>query len=235
MVKRHMLRISAPRTWAIKRKEINWVTRPNSGPHKLSNCVPLGLVLKEMLQHAGTSREAKKILQDKNILVNKKIAKSLKEQVGFMDVLEIPKLKEQYRLIFSTRGKLILKPIKATETGIRVCKILGKRTLKNKKTQLNLDNGTNLLVEKDKHTLGDSMILTLPDNKIKEDLKLEKGATVYLTGGKKIGTIGKIESITQGTGIQKGMITVKSKQETFETRKAYAFVIGKDKPAIEIE
>ena len=141
-------------------------------------------------------------------------------------------LKEQYIMLFNTKGKLILKPTKTADT--KVCKILSKKTIKGKKTQLGLSDGSTMLIAKDGHKLGDSIVLTLPDRKEKAVLKLEKGATVYLTGGKKIGTTGKVEAIKEGTGAQKSTITIKAEKETFETRTAYAFVVGKEKPVIDL-
>ncbi len=235
MVKRHLLRISAPASWPIERKTKVWVTRPNCGAHKLEKCMPLSTILTEKLKYARTSAEAKKILNGKELLVNKKAATDLKQQVGFLDVLEIPKTKEQYRMVFNRNGQLVLSKISSGEAGLRVCRIMNKRTIKNKKTQLNLDDGTNLLTDKDNYALGDSIVMELPDRKAKSLLKLEKGATVYLTGGKNIGTVGKIEEIMPGTGTKKSMITVKSSRETFQTRRDYAFVIGKDRPVISLE
>ncbi len=235
MVKRHMLRMSAPRTWPIKRKELVFITRPNCGPHKMENCLPIGVVLKEILGCANTTKEARFILQEKSVLINKKAEIDPKTQVGFMDTIEIPKLKLNYRMIFNTRGKLSLKEISAQEAGIKISKILKKQTIKNNKTQLSLDDGTNIQVQKDEHKQGDSVVLTLPDRKVKTSLKLEKGAAVYMLGGKNMGTVGTVESIKEGTATQKGMITVKTKKETFETRKDYAFVVGKDKPMVDLE
>lgn len=235
MVKRHLLRMSAPASWPIERKTKVWVTRPNCGPHKLESCMSLNTILTEKLKYAKTSSEAKKILNNKELLLNKKTATDLKQQVGFLDVLEIPKMKEQYRMIFNANGQLVLNKISNEEAGIRICRVMNKRTIKNKKTQLNLDDGTNLLVDKDSYALGDSLVLEMPERKLKSMLKFEKGAIVYITGGKKIGTVGKIEDVTLGTGIKKSTVTVKSKKETFLTRKDYAFVIGKDKPEIKLE
>ena len=235
MVKRHLLRRSAPRTWAVKRKELNWITRPHPGAHKLENCMPINVLLKEILHHAKTSVEAKKILEDGNVLVNKKVIKDLKTPVGFMDTLEIPKVKASYRMVFNTKGKLTLINIPAEETGIKLSKILDIKTIKNKKIQLNLSDGTNLQYDKTEHKTGDTLVLALPDRKVKSCIKLEKGAIVYLTGGHNIGSIGAVESIKDGTSKQKSMITIKGKNGTFETRKVYAFAIGKGKSSISLE
>lgn len=37
MVRRHLKRIAAPKTWPIKRKEHKWIVRPTPGPHPLKN------------------------------------------------------------------------------------------------------------------------------------------------------------------------------------------------------
>lgn len=235
MVKRHLLRMSAPRTWQIKRKALNWVIRPNAGPHKMENCLPIGFVLKEMLGYAKTTTEAKKILEGKNALVNKKVIKDLKAQVGFLDVLEFPNLKEQYLVIFNHKGKLSLKPIKIAETEVKLCQVLSKRTQKGNKIQLGLSDGTTMLTQKADYVPGDSLVLALPERKIKNSLKMVKGATVYITGGKKVGTVGHLESITPNTSTQRGKITVKTENETFETIRDYAFVVGQDKPVISLE
>ncbi len=235
MVKRHLARLSTPRTWPVERKVDVWIVRPNCGAHKMKNCLPIAVVLREILKHASTSREVKQILNDKNVIINGKVKKDPKTQIGFMDVLELPKIKKKYRMIFDKKGKLVLKEANAQESEIVIANIIGKKTIKNKKTQLNLNDGTNLLADKSQYKLGDSLVLTIPDRKVKMHLKLEKGATVYLTGGNKVGQTGKVEEILNVKGMQKSTIKIKSNDETFETRKEYAFVIGKEKPLINTE
>ena len=235
MVKRHMLRMSVPASWQIARKTNVFVTRPNCGPHKMDKCLPVSVILKEKLKYTRTTVETKKVLNNKEILVNKKIVKSEKEQIGLFDVLEIPKMKESYRMLFNKNGQLTLAKISGEETGIRVCKIIAKRTIKNKKTQLNLDDGTNLIVAKDDYNLGDSVVVTLPERKPKSTLKLEKGAAVYMIGGDNVGVLGHVEEIAPGTATKKSIITVKTKKDTFHTRTDYAFVVGKDKSVISLE
>ena len=64
MVKRHLSRLTAPKSWPIKRKSTKWITRPHPGPHTLKNCMSLNIVLKNILKYAKTTKEVKKILDD---------------------------------------------------------------------------------------------------------------------------------------------------------------------------
>ena len=67
----------------------------------------------------------------------------------------------------------------------------------------------------------------MSEGKIKRHLKLEKGALIYLIGGKHIGVIGKLMEIKKFKGIENDRITMETKQAKIETLKDYAFVIEK--------
>jgi small subunit ribosomal protein S4e len=226
MVRRHLKRIAAPKTWSIKRKEHKWIVRPTPGPHPLKKCLPLNLVIKNMLKYAKTTREVKLILNDGKILVNKVARKDQKFPIGIMDVIEAPEIKEHFRMVYSQQGKLKLTPITEEEAKIRPTKIINKTTLKGKKTQLNFNDGTNMIVEKDGYKVNDTLLIDLTKEKkdsIKKHLKMEKGATIYLTDGKHIGTTGTIEDIQKT--FQDQTIVFKSGEETYKTSKKFALII----------
>jgi len=232
MVKRHLSRLNAPKTWPIKRKGIKWVLKPRSA-HPLEACMPLGLILK-MLGYAKTAKEAKRILAEGKLSVDKKIRKDPKFGVGLMDIIELPQIKAQFRLLLNRRGKLTPVPISAEESMIKPCKIIGKKMLKGGKLQLNLHDGRNMIVEKDAYKVNDTLVIGTEHNEIKEHIKFEKGAIIYLTSGKQVGMVGVLESIKHFKGIVQDNITFVSNNTLFETKKDYAFVIGKDRPVIAI-
>ncbi|MCD4666379.1 30S ribosomal protein S4e [archaeon] len=229
MSKKHLSRLNAPKSWPIQRKGIKWIIRPNPGAHKLKDCIPLSILLKNILHYAKTTREVKAILNKGEILVDKKIRKDHKLPLGIMDVFEIPKTKEAYRIFINNKNKFILVKIKKEETNIKPYKIIDKKYLKNKKIQLNLYGGRNLILDKNDYNVGDSVIIDLTNNKIKSHLKLEKNSLVYLIGGKHKGNIGTIEKIEKPLGISgKTEIILKSGKDKLSTLKDYAFVISKD-------
>ncbi len=228
MVKRHLKRLAIPKSWDIKKKKKKFTTKPMPGAHSFELGMPLNLIIRDLLKYAKTNDEVKKILKNEEVLVDGKRRKDYKFITGFMDTISIPKLKKQYRIILNKKGKLFLLGISDQEAKIKVCKIIGKKLIKGK-TQLNLFDSRNILVDKDTYKVGDSLVIELPKQKIKEHLKLEKGVTVFIIGGKNIGTIALIEDITTEKIICKHNSTI------FEVPFDYIFVVGKNKTVIKLQ
>ena len=226
MSKRHLKSIAAPKSWPIKRKENVYVIRPNPGPHKLENCMPIGLVLKMLLQ-VKNSREAKQVINQKKVLINKKPADDLKFQTGLFDVLEFAD--KSYRILLNRKGKLAFKEISKSDADISLLKIIKKTKLKGSKLQLNFHNGFNMLVEKNDVKAND--VLVMENNKIKEKINFEKGNTVYIVKGKNIGKTAKIEMIHEKPPLNK-QVTLKIDDKKINLPKDYIFLVGKEKPAI---
>ena len=99
MSKRHMKRQTAPKTWPIERKGTKFVTRPTPGKNfRLS--VPISIIFKKLLKYCKTTKEVKRILQDKEVIIDGKRRKDHRYPVGIMEVITIPITKENFRLIF---------------------------------------------------------------------------------------------------------------------------------------
>lgn len=229
MGKAHLKRLNAPKSWKIKRKGIKFITRPNPGPHSQDRCLSLNIVLRDMLDYASTTKEVKHILYKKGVLVDGKTRKDIKFAVGFMDVVEIPEIKEYYRMIMDTKGYLIMLKIDKKEAGFKPCKILNKTIIKGGKVQLNLSYGINKIVKKNEYNIGDTILFEFQNKEIKEHIKFEKGVYVFMTAGSHIGKHGVIEEIKEKTIVFKS-----DSGESYETSKDYALAIGKGKSAISL-
>jgi len=227
MVKNHMKRLSAPRSWPIPRKVNRYVARPNPGWHSLETGMPLVIYLRDILKLAGTRKDVRDILYHKGVLVNGRKVLDHKMMVGLFDIIEFPLLKKSYLVSLTNKGKLTLVE---TSDKDKLARISSKRSVKGKKFMLGLYDGRSLLTGSNEHKVGDSIVIELPSQKIKGHLKLEKGAYIFLTGGKHIGESGTVEDIKDNKIIYKG-----DSGELTETLKAYAYVIGKDKPLIKIK
>jgi len=226
MGKKHLKRLTAPKTWKIERKKTVFITRPNPGAHKYELGMPINLVFKDLLNYCKTSKEVKAILHDKEILVDGARRKDPRFVVGFMDVFSIPVTKEDFRMLLDKKGKLSLIKIKKNEADVKISKIKNKKIIGKHMIQLNLSDGRNILVKDSKYKVSDSLLIKIPEQEIKEVIKLEKGAFVILIGGKHIGLKGEVEDIKDGT------ITVKIDEESIQTKKDYAFAVGHKKAAI---
>ncbi len=229
-MKNHLKRIAAPKTWDIKRKINMFITRPMPSGHGLNRSISINTLFKEMIKCAKTNREVRYILRDKEVLLDGKRVKDPRRAVGLMDVLHVKDTKESYRIIINNQGKIAAIPIKGGEENIKVCKIIAKSLLKKGKLQLNLNDGKNILVEKDEYKVGDSVVLDLNGLKIKETLNFKDGAQVYMTGGKHIGIIG----VLKGTHGNDYLVKTKENKE-FIAKKHHIFIIGKDKPVLTIQ
>ncbi len=227
MVKRHLKRLVAPKSWKIKRKGITFVTRPNPGMHSKKNSISINVILRDMLNYAKTTRDVKVMLSKGYILVDGKQIKDHRFAVGLMDLIETPKTKECFRVLLDKKGKISIIKTKQEEKKIKLCKIVGKTVIKKGKIQLNLNDGKNIIIDKNNYNTGDTLVIDVPEQKIKEHLKFEKGAFVYLSGGNHKGESGIIDET------KNNLIKIKPKSgESFETSKKLAFVIGKEKPII---
>ncbi len=225
---RHMNRKAAPKTWPIERKQTTYITRPFPGAHKMEEGISIGTFLKEVVSYAKTRKEVRRILHHKQVMVDGRRRMDEHDQVGLFDVVEFPDIDARFRMTLTPRGKLAPLAIPKEEASLKPCQVVGKTLVKGK-VQLNLSDGRNILIAKDTYKTGDTLLVEVPSQSIKKHLKLEKGAMVFLTGGKNQGHVGKVEGISG-----KKLLYKAENGEIAETSKRYAFVIGEGKPALHV-
>lgn len=229
----HLKRLNAPRALRLHRKEATWTVKASPGPHPIDRAIPLGLVVRDYLKLCDTQREAKRILSSGEVTVDGVIRKSHKFPVGLMDVITIPKMKKQYRVLYDQRGKLTLVPISSQEATWKLCRIEGKTIVKGNKTQLNLHDGNNKLVDKDEYHTGDVLKISFEDKKINEVYPRETGVISLIIGGSHIGELATIQSFEIIRSSKPNVAKMKGKNE-FMTLQQYVFPIGKTKPVITV-
>ena len=228
MAKRHLKRLNAPKSWKIKAKGLSFITRHNPGPHSGKASMPLNVILRDILQYSSTTRESKNILTRKNVFVDGIRRDEHKFPVGLFDVIEFKDINKAYRAVINKKGKIELLDIKSSESNIKPCKIANKTLLKGK-TQLNLNDGKNIIVDKNSYKTGDTVFLELPKLAIKTHISLKKNVLIYLMGGKHTGEVGKVKDV-----IGNRIMYVKENGDIIETLKKYAFVIGENNPLITV-
>jgi len=201
----HLKIQNIPKSWPTKRKGKRYVVVAS---HDKNSGIPLLIIIRDLLKLAENRKEVKKILNSGEVSVNGKKRKEEKLSVLPGDIINIGN--KIYHLSFSEKGKLIVEETKNLD---KVFKIINKTLIKNKKIQLNLSQGKNILLDKDeKLKTGDSIILK--DNKISKIIPLEKGREVLLIKGKNKGKQGKIEEINEGTAT----ISLKDKKIEIPTK-----------------
>ncbi len=234
MGKNHLLNLNAPKSWKFNRRVNKFVARPIPGPHPIKRSLTLTFILREILEQAKTTKEIKKILTNGELFVDKIVRKEVKYPVGLMDVLEIPKLKEHYRLILNNSGTLNLIAIDAKESDLKLLKVINKTVIKKGKFQITFHDGRNILIDKAECNIGDTALFNLKDKKISKWLPLTKGSLIYLSEGGHVGSLGKVIDIIKARNLQKPKVLVEIDGKNYITFLAYSFVVGKDKPEIKI-
>ncbi|MGY8728881.1 MAG: 30S ribosomal protein S4e [Candidatus Poseidoniales archaeon] len=189
----HLKRLAMPRSWPLPRKTSVWVTRPTPGSHSLDLCMPISLVIRDVLGYARSTREVRHILHNGNALIDGRVCKDVRRGVGLMDVLTLGE--DNYRCILDHNGRLRYRTISPAEASWKVCRIESKSTIKGGKTQLNLHDGRNIVVDDaTEYSTGSSLKLSLPSQDILEHIKFDEGVRCYLIGGAHIGGFANMKS-----------------------------------------
>lgn len=232
--RKHLKRFRSPSHWPIHPKEYKWTVKPSPGPHAIEASLPLMIIVRDILGVADNAREARKIINSGEVLVDGRPRKNYKFPVGFMDVVSIPRTGEVYRVLPDERGRLVLHPIGEENAGFKLCKIVNKTTIRGGKTQLNLHDGRNYLSE-DEFRVGDVVKLAVPEQEILERIPFEKGSLGLVTGGRHTGEIGRIKKINITRSPMPNTAVIETEAgKTFLTLKDYVFVIGKDESVISL-
>ena len=219
----HMKRLTMPRSWPLPRKTSVWIQKPNPCGHPLDLCMPMGVILRDVLGVAQNRREAKKILHSKLVKVDGSIETDIGRGVGLMDVLTVGDV--SYKCILDTNGKLRYRMIPAKEASTKICRVMGKTTIKGAKTQVHLHDGRNLLFnDNPEYKTGDSLVISLPDQEVKSYHKFEEGSIAYLTGGNHIGELATV----RGQDIKRSSKANEVQFDDFGTISDYVFIISSE-------
>ncbi len=115
-----------------------WAPKANAGPHKLRECLPLIILLRNRLKYALTKREVTLILAQRLVKVDGKVRTDPNYPAGFQgilfdshytqslllmvfifqDVITIEKSNEIFRLLYDTKGRFAVVPIDENEAKV---------------------------------------------------------------------------------------------------------------------
>lgn len=184
----HLKRQNVPNKWPISRKGTTFVVNANFNP---SMGMPILILLRDLLKVAQNRKEVKSAIHDKNILLNNKLVIDDKHTAILFDVITLIPTKANYRVELTEKGKFTLNEIEHSKADKKVAKIINKKTLNGKKTQLNLLDGTNFLSDIE-CKINDSVLIDFKNRKISKVLPLKEGANILVFEGKHAGKTGKI-------------------------------------------
>lgn len=229
---RSLKRLNAPAFWRIHRKEVPFTPKPAPGPHAARDAFTLVYIVRDQLGMARTRREVKRILAGGKVLVDGKIRKDPRFPVGLMDVIDIPDLSKTFRLLPSKLYNLQLVEI-TKDKDVKLCKVLGKQTLRGGKIQLNLHDGGSVVVgdKGDTYNVHDVVKINLKNRSITGHIPFDINKVALVHSGINNGRQGKIISINKA--LKNDTVSLDDQGHQFDTSLGYVFVIGDTKPVID--
>lgn len=239
--KHHQKRLATPITFPMERKGYKFTFHGIAGAGPIQSGIPLGLIIRDMLKHASNLKELKYILNHGNIYVDGKSRRDPRFIVGPMDIISIPSINMFYRFVpWIGRRKMKLVEIEKEDSMWKLVSIRSKTTVRGGHIQLNLENGRNILLLKDKidsdNALTDPMTfktrgtlkIELPSQNILDYYPFELNHYSLIVRGTNTGLTGMLQYIEKRIGKNKSIAIVEGDERRIITAMENVFIIGKE-------
>jgi small subunit ribosomal protein S4e len=205
-----------------------WAPKPGAGPHKLRECLPLTILLRNRLKYALNYKEAKAILIQRQIKVDGKIRTAHQFPTGFQDVITIEKTKENFRMLYDTKGRFRVHKISKEEAEYKLCRVKDvKKTCKSVPYAITHDGRSIRFPDPDIKAM-DTVRVDIATGKILDFIKFEQGNVCMMMGGNNIGRVGVITHREKHPGSFEIVHLKDSEGHSFATRLQNVMVIGKE-------
>lgn len=203
-----------------------WAPKPSAGPHKTRECVPVTILLRERLKYALTGKESVQICMERCVKVDGKVRTDCNYPVGMMDVVELDKSGDRFRLMMDTKGRFVLHRISREEAAFKLCRIQKVFVSAKKIPVAVTHDGRTLRYPDPDVKKNDSVKVNLATGKMSDIIKFELGCMVLITKGHNAGRVGNLMHIEHHES-SFDIVTVKdAKGHSFATRLSNIFVIG---------
>lgn len=227
-----MKRLNAPRHWNLGKMGGVWASRPSTGPHKLRECLPVSVILRERLKYALTNKESMQICMERCVKVDGKVRTDHCFPAGFMDVVELEKANDRFRLMYDVKGRYVLHRIDREEAQFKLCRVNKVFVGANKVPCVVTHDGRTIRYPDPDVKVNDTIKVSISTGKMSDILKFDLGAMVMTTKGNNCGRVGTLMHIEKHDG-SFNIVTVKdSKGNVFATRLGNVFVIGSGKTPV---
>lgn len=238
--RKHLKRLNAPKHWMLDKLGGIWAPRPSTGPHKLRECIPLILLLRNRLKYALDRREVLLIVMQRLIKVDGKVRTDTNYPAGFMDVISIDKTGENFRMLYDTKGRFALHKIKGDEPTYKLCKVTQvskakKNAIGSNPLQSGQAGAVPYIVTHDGRTIrypdphikkADTVKIDLATGKVLDHIAFDLGKLAMVTKGANIGRIGLVSHRDRHPGSFDIIHVTDRSGVSFATRADNVFIIG---------
>lgn len=242
----HQKRLASPIAYPMARRGNEKFTfHGDGGARTIKTGIPLGLIIRDSLKLVKNLKELKSVLNKRLVLVDGKPRTSPKFMVGPNDVLSIPSINAYYRLIpWVGRRKIKILAIDEKDSHWKLSIIKNKRSIKGGNTQLNLDDGRNILLRTDKidgnspltdpstfNTKG-TLKIGFKNQEVLDYFPFQLNSPVLIVKGTNTGLSGKLQYIEKRIGKNRSIAIVESGDDRIITAMENIIIVGKEKSEI---
>ncbi len=149
-----------------------------------------------------------------------------------MDVLNIVKTGENYRLLYDEKGRFTLVKVNDQEANFKLCKVTTKAVGPNKIPYIVTHDARTIRFPHPDINEHDTIKYDLEKNQIVSWISNEPGHLAYVTGGNNIGRVGTILHVERHLGSFDIVHLKDGNGKTFATRSGNIFIIGNKKSEI---
>ncbi len=178
------------------------------------------------MKYALTGKETKIICMEKHVLVDGKVRTDPNFPAGFMDVVEIPKSADQFRLVYDTKGRYVLHRISDEEKKFKLCRVRRVELTKKKIPYLVTHDGRTIRYPDPLIHASDVVKVDIATGKITEFFKFEAGKLAMITKGRNTGRVGTIVHVEKHPGSFDIATVRDAAGNSFSTRQENVFIIG---------
>lgn len=228
MARKHLKRLYAPKDWMLSKLTGVFAPRPRPGPHKLRECLPLLVIIRNRLKYALNANEGEMILRQGLVNVDCRPRRDGKYPAGFMDIVEIPKTGDRFRLVYDVKGRFAFVNVSAAEAQVKLLKVTNLYTATGRVPVAVTHDGHRIRYPDPLAAIGDTIVYNLKDKKCVDVIKCRQGKAVIVTGGANRGRIGEIVKLERHPGAFHVAHLKDASGAEFATRAVNIFVIGKD-------
>ena len=97
-------RMTAPDAWQLSRKESKYVVSTAHGPHN-GSALPIGIWIRDHMNLAQNTKEVKKILHDRNVVLNGNVVTDEHIGIDVFDIISFPKIDKHYMILVDAKGR----------------------------------------------------------------------------------------------------------------------------------
>lgn len=233
--KKHLKRLNAPKAWMLDKLGGVFSVKPSSGPHKTSESLPIGIFLRNRLKYALNMKEVQTIVKQRLIKIDGKVRTDHRFPTGFMDVIQVEKTGENFRIIYDVKGRFTVHRITAQEAKYKLCKVREVKTGPKGTPYLYTNDGRTIRYPDPVINESDTVMVDIATNKITDRIKYDAGSLVMITGGRNRGRVGVIQRREKHKGAIEIVHVKDAGGHEFATRSSNTFVIGEgNKPMISL-